>query len=131
MSEKKRTEQYDPDGAEDVLEESALEGTETEEDLGSVDPAQFGRAIVSGTDWTADTIISQLAKGNIDLDPTFQRRDAWTQARKSKFIESIILGLPIPQLVLAESQDSKGIFIVIDGKQTGAYSWNRTVGRIC
>jgi len=117
MSEKKRTEQHDPDDVQDVLDESAPEGAETEEDLGSVDPAQFGRAIVSGTDWTADTIISQLTKGNIDLDPTFQRRDAWTQSRKSKFIESIILGLPIPQLVLAESQDSKGTFIVIDGKQ--------------
>ena len=99
------------------LDESVVEGVESEEDLGSVDPAQFGRAIVSGTDWTADTIISQLSKGNIDLDPTFQRRDAWTQSRKSKFIESIILGLPIPQLVLAESQDSKGTFMVIDGKQ--------------
>lgn len=106
-----------PDGIEDLSEEAALEGTETEEDLGSVDPSQFGRAIVSGTDWTAGTIISQLEKGNIDLDPAFQRRDAWTQSRKSKFIESIILGLPIPQLVLAEAQDSKGTFIVIDGKQ--------------
>jgi hypothetical protein len=117
MSEKKRNEQHDSDDAEEVLDDSAIEGTETEEDLGSVDPAHFGKAIVSGTDWTADTIISQLSKGNIDLDPTFQRRDAWTQSRKSKFIESIILGLPIPQLVLAETQDSRGTFIVIDGKQ--------------
>jgi len=117
MSEKRLNEQSSLDEVEDALDESAVEGTETEEDLGSVDPAQFGKAIVSGTDWTADTIISQLSKGNIDLDPTFQRRDAWTQARKSKFIESIILGLPIPQLVLAESQGSKGTFIVIDGKQ--------------
>ena len=28
-----------------------------------------------------------------------------------------MLGLPIPQLVLAESADKKGTFIVIDGKQ--------------
>jgi hypothetical protein len=117
MAKKRRTQQDDSDDTEEVLDESVVEGTETEEDLGSVDPAQFGKAIVSGTDWTADTIISQLSKGNIDLDPTFQRRDAWTQSRKSKFIESIILGLPIPQLVLAESQDSKGTFMVIDGKQ--------------
>ena len=117
MAKKKRVGLSDPENLEDLLDEPALEGTETEEDLGSVDPAQFGRAIVSGTDWTADTILSQLQKGNIDLDPTFQRRDAWSQARKSKFIESIILGLPIPQLVLAESPDSKGTFIVIDGKQ--------------
>jgi hypothetical protein len=117
MPDKKQNAQQALDETEDVLEELTLEGTETEEDLGSVDPAQFGRAIVSGTDWTADTIITQLEKRNIDLDPTFQRRDAWTQSRKSKFIESIILGLPIPQLVLAESQDSKGTFIIIDGKQ--------------
>jgi hypothetical protein len=103
--------------AEDVLEDQASEGMESEEDLGTVDPSLLGKAVVTGTDWTADTILSQLQKGNIDLDPTFQRRDAWTQSRKSKFIESIILGLPIPQLVLAESQETKGTFIVIDGKQ--------------
>jgi hypothetical protein len=37
--------------------------------------------------------------------------------RKSRFIESLILGLPIPQLVLAENRGKKGTFIVIDGKQ--------------
>lgn len=69
------------------------------------------------TDWTADTIINQLGKGNIRLDPAFQRRDAWTIQRRSKFIESLILGLPIPQLVLAEGPEGKGTFLVIDGKQ--------------
>jgi hypothetical protein len=105
--------------ADELIEESLPEGTESEEDLGSIDPSLLGKAVVTGTDWTADTILSQLEKGNISLDPTFQRRDAWTQSRKSKFIESIILGLPIPQIVLAEaeSQDLKGTFIVIDGKQ--------------
>src|SRR5581483_1245089 len=50
-------------------------------------------------------------------NPEFQRRDAWTPSRKSKFVESLILGLPIPQLVLAENKRQKGSFIVIDGKQ--------------
>lgn len=92
-------------------------GVETEDDITSLDPSLLGKAVVSSTDWTAETIIGQLAKGNISLDPIFQRRDAWTQARKSKFIESIILGLPIPQLVLAEAPEKKGAFVVIDGKQ--------------
>jgi hypothetical protein len=92
-------------------------GVETEDDITSLDPSLLGKAVVSSTDWTAETIIGQLAKGNISLDPIFQRRDAWTQSRKSKFIESIILGLPIPQLVLAEAPDKKGAFVVIDGKQ--------------
>jgi Protein of unknown function DUF262 len=105
----------------DEIEELALddsgEGSESEEDLGRVDPSLVNKAVVTGTDWTADTILKQLEKGNIALDPVFQRRDAWNDKRKSKFIESIILGLPIPQIVLAESQECKGTFVVIDGKQ--------------
>lgn len=93
------------------------EGAESEEDLQDLDPSILGQAVVFATDWTADTVIGQLRKGNITLDPTFQRRDAWTAQRKSRFIESIILGLPIPQIVLAENRDQKGAFIVIDGKQ--------------
>lgn len=74
-------------------------------------------AVVSGTDWTTETIVSQLKRGNIHLSPRFQRRDAWRRDRKSRFIESLILGLPIPQIVLAESKKERGKFIVLDGKQ--------------
>jgi hypothetical protein len=75
------------------------------------------RANVTATDWTIETIVTQLHKGRIDLDPNFQRRAAWTPALKSKFIESCILAYPIPQIVLAEKLDRPGNFIVIDGKQ--------------
>lgn len=69
------------------------------------------------TDWTAETVIRQLQKGNINLNPNWQRRGAWRDDRQSKFIESLILGLPVPQIVLAETPDQRGRFIVIDGKQ--------------
>jgi len=74
-------------------------------------------AVVSGTDWTTETIVSQLKRGNIALNPRFQRRDAWKRDRKSRFIESLIVGLPIPQIVLAESKEDRAKFIVLDGKQ--------------
>jgi hypothetical protein len=74
-------------------------------------------AVVSGTDWTTETIVSQLERKNIQLNPRFQRRDAWKRDRKSRFIESLIVGLPIPQIVLAESKHERGKFIVLDGKQ--------------
>lgn len=61
--------------------------------------------------------MSQINKGNIELNPIFQRRDAWTIQRKSAFIESLVLGLPVPQIVLAERRDARGRYIVIDGKQ--------------
>lgn len=74
-------------------------------------------AVVTGTDWTTETIVSQLKRGNIQLNPGFQRRDAWGTDRKSRFIESLIVGLPIPQIVLAEAKGARGKFIVLDGKQ--------------
>ena len=74
-------------------------------------------AVVTSTDWTTETILSQLRRGNIELSPRFQRREAWTDSRKSAFIESLFLGLPVPQLVLAERPDRRGSYIVIDGKQ--------------
>jgi hypothetical protein len=77
----------------------------------------FGEAVIWGTDWTTETVISQLKRKNIDLNPKFQRRDAWSKSAKSKFIESLILGLPIPPIILAENRDRKGSYTVIDGKQ--------------
>lgn len=73
--------------------------------------------VVSGTDWTTATIIDQLVRDNIQLNPRFQRRDAWNITPKSRFIESIILGFPIPQIVLASNEKNRGKFIVLDGKQ--------------
>ncbi len=75
------------------------------------------RASLSGTDWTIETIVQQMRKGRLDLNPRFQRRAAWTDATKSRFIESVILGYPIPEVVLAERLDRQGHFFVIDGKQ--------------
>jgi Protein of unknown function DUF262 len=101
-------------------EDQATENTdvaESEDDLQAIDPSLIGQAVVFGTDWTAATLIDQLRRGNIKLDPIFQRRDAWDPKRKSRFIESIVLGLPIPQIVLAEAKDERGAFLVIDGKQ--------------
>jgi hypothetical protein len=92
-------------------------GQENEEDILGLNTQDFSQAVLWATDWTTETVISQLKKGNIELSPSFQRRDAWGNDRKSRFIESLILGLPIPQIILAERKEKKGSYIVIDGKQ--------------
>jgi len=103
-----------------VNEEIFIENNEPEEsEVGQNTPSKdiISQAVVSATDWTTETILNQINKGNIQLNPIFQRRDAWEQIRKSGFIESLFLGLPVPQIVLAESKTRKGSYIVIDGKQ--------------
>ncbi|TAG91448.1 MAG: DUF262 domain-containing protein [Oscillatoriales cyanobacterium] len=78
---------------------------------------EISKILVVATDWTTATILDQLVRENIQLNPRFQRRDAWDITRKSRFIESIFLGFPIPQIVLASQEKKRGKFIVLDGKQ--------------
>ena len=68
-------------------------------------------------DWTVETIYNQIKQGNIELNPKFQRRNAWTDEKRSRLIESLILKLPVPEIVLAESLTEKNKFVVLDGKQ--------------
>lgn len=93
------------------FEEEKHETLEPDRSLG------FGEAVLFSSDWTVETILSQLKRENIKLNPNFQRREAWGSARKSRFIETIIVGLPAPQLVLAEVKGQRGKYIVLDGKQ--------------
>jgi hypothetical protein len=72
--------------------------------------------VLYNTDWTVETVINQITKRNIDLTPSFQRRDAWNIPRKSLFIESILLNFPVPPLTLGEKGNTK-TYIVVDGKQ--------------
>ena len=95
------------------LVDDDLEEEEAEPEL---IPAKISQAVVYATDWTVETILSQLKQKNIDM-PEFQRRDAWAKRRKSRYIESIILSLPVPQIILAERKTNRGKYLVLDGKQ--------------
>ncbi len=69
--------------------------------------------------WTFEVICQQIIQGNIELSPTFQRKNAWKEEMRSEYIESVILGFPIPPITLAEFGGASGKkkFVVIDGKQ--------------
>lgn len=59
--------------------------------------------------------IKQMIKEQIKLNPDFQRRDRWDNKRRSRFIESIIMNVPIPPVFLGE--DKYGQYVVLDGRQ--------------
>lgn len=56
-----------------------------------------------------------MIKEQINLSPDFQRRDRWDEERRSRFIESIIMNVPIPPVFLGE--DEYGKYVVLDGRQ--------------
>ena len=60
-------------------------------------------------------IISMYREGEIDLHPEFQRFFRWNRLQKSRFIESLLLGIPIPSIFVY--QRDNGVWDVIDGVQ--------------
>jgi len=85
--------------------------------LDDVQPINYDEVVVYSRDWTVETITNQIGQGNIDLNPRFQRRNAWNDQKRSRLIESLIVGIPIPEIVLAEDTEKRKAFLVIDGKQ--------------
>lgn len=65
-------------------------------------------------DYNITTLVSLIGRGYLKI-PSFQRNYVWKKDMASKFIESIIIGLPIPQLFLFERERNN--FLVIDGQQ--------------
>ncbi|MBF0403189.1 MAG: DUF262 domain-containing protein [Nitrospirae bacterium] len=65
-------------------------------------------------DFNIATLFSFIEKDIISI-PGFQRNYVWDIKRASKLIESIIIGIPIPQIFLFETARNK--FLVIDGQQ--------------
>ena len=51
----------------------------------------------------------------LDIHPEFQRFFRWTPPQKSRFVESILLGIPIPPIFVAQTED--GFWDVVDGLQ--------------
>ena len=70
--------------------------------------------VSSPNDFNTKTIVDFIESGVVAI-PNFQRAYVWDIKRASRLIESIIVGLPIPQIFLYEQ--AKNEFRVIDGQQ--------------
>lgn len=70
---------------------------------------------VTSTHFTLSDIIAKIERQDIDLNPEFQRHLVWSNKDKSRLIESILLGIPLPIFYFA--QDKEGIYSIIDGMQ--------------
>lgn len=90
---------------------------DNEEIIEDIQPFDTSSIVVYSRDWTIETMYSQIMGNNINLNPKYQRRNAWTDQKRSQLIESIIIGYPVPEIVLAEDPVQKKSFSVIDGKQ--------------
>jgi hypothetical protein len=60
------------------------------------------------------TLKTQIEE-QIDLRPDFQRRDRWNNEKRSRFIESVVMNVPVPPVFLGEERLGK--YVVLDGRQ--------------
>jgi len=70
--------------------------------------------VSSPNDFNIRTIVDFVGSGAVKI-PGFQRNYVWDLKRASRLIESILIGLPIPQIFLYEQ--GKNNFLVVDGQQ--------------
>lgn len=68
-----------------------------------------------GADYTVDGLVKRFDRGDI-FRPDFQRNFVWTLPQASKFIESILLGLPIPSIFLYREESTQK-HLIVDGLQ--------------
>jgi len=68
-----------------------------------------------GADYDVDGIVKRTKSGDIKV-PDFQRNYVWTFRQACRFVESLLLGLPVPGVFLAREEPT-GKFLILDGRQ--------------
>lgn len=65
--------------------------------------------------WGVLDIKRKFDEHNLVVQEDFQRRDVWDHGKKSRLIESMLRGIPIPSIYVEEVDE--GTYVVIDGQQ--------------
>ena len=111
---------------------STPEEIEDDEQVLDVDPDQEVMPVTYeitsyGADYPVDGLIRRLNDGDIavpSFDPEyadngdvrgFQRRFVWSRPQMDKFVESLLLGLPVPGIFLVREKSNR--LLVLDGQQ--------------
>ena len=103
------------------FEEESNEDTQEEQASGDPLSEKYAksqvRVVRETKDYSLDYLRFALRPGEdlIDVDPSYQRRLRWSRPKRSLFIESFLLNIPIPAIYLYEKDYNE--YEVIDGRQ--------------
>jgi hypothetical protein len=73
------------------------------------------KVVADGYDMSLGELINLYRDNELKIDPVFQRLFRWDDERKTRFVESILLGIPFPPIFVY--QDENGVWELIDGLQ--------------
>jgi uncharacterized protein with ParB-like and HNH nuclease domain len=67
-----------------------------------------------GADLSLRELINRYEEGGL-VKPELPRKYVWDKTEASRFIDSLLLGLPVPSIFLAKTKDEK--MLIVDGYQ--------------
>ncbi len=73
------------------------------------------KVVTDGYEMSIGEVINLYKDGELKIDPVFQRLFRWEDERKTRFIESLLLGIPIPPIFVFQGET--GVWELIDGLQ--------------
>ena len=71
--------------------------------------------ISDGYDMSVGEVMNLYRDRELVINPAYQRLFRWNESQKTRFIESLLLGIPVPPIFVM--QDENGVWELIDGLQ--------------
>ncbi len=97
----------------DIDEGNLLSPSRTRQELDDIYPE--ANIKVEREQYSIYELNRKFNRGQVVLDPDFQREDVWKIHQKSELIESVLMGIPLPIFYLNETKEGK--LVVVDGRQ--------------
>ncbi|HCG8432189.1 TPA: DUF262 domain-containing protein [Vibrio parahaemolyticus] len=85
------------------------------EDLVSQLESKVEKVHTQSLDLSFNELLDMFVDGELDINPEYQRLFRWTEGARSRFVESLLLEMPVPPIYVVE--DENGSYQLIDGLQ--------------
>ncbi|HBA37188.1 MAG TPA: DUF262 domain-containing protein, partial [Firmicutes bacterium] len=100
----------------EIVEEELEADSEYEDNDNSEDQRIHTRKLhTSKQDKAIVDLYRMMKEYEITLSPSFQRQYVWSTQSASKFIESLLINIPIPTIFVSANEE--GVWDVVDGQQ--------------
>lgn len=86
----------------------------SEEILAAIE-VQVEKVHTQSLDLSFNELLDMYESGELDISPDYQRLFRWTEGASSRFIESLLLEMPVPPIYVVETET--GVYQLIDGLQ--------------
>lgn len=93
---------------------TANDGTQIVDLIKDVD-TQLKNVHTQSLDISFNELADMITTGELDISPDYQRLFRWSVGARSRFIESLLLEMPVPPIYVVEEEDNRKL--LIDGLQ--------------